>query len=171
MRTIVVFEAGDKLLYTELSDLPVVPTIGYTLEHEGASFEVVSVHMSPAVFTGERNKDGSEIERSGFRKLLAILSRFNAGKSKTAIEMIATMQSIGRGDRPAHVGQIELPNKLAPQYDDVIYLRTRQVGQPSAKAIRTELSLIKHYTAKGYLSAADTASGGENIVLTDAAAK
>jgi hypothetical protein len=138
-------------------------------------YGVTEVVVSPAVFKPAREKKAGEKDtaRSGFEKLLAIVSRLNAGKADDAYALIASMESIGSGDRPTvSPGGIELPNKLVPKFDDVLYLRTKQTGKRLTKAAGTQIQLLRMFGSEGSGNCGcEAAAGGDNIVLTDAAAK
>jgi len=163
----------------------VLPGVGFVLEHEGAAYTVTEPWMSPALFapyrlgetkTGEAAK---ETKRTGFHKLLKIVARI-CGSEQAGYAMISTMESIGSADRPERTAAgIELPSaKLATQFDDVIFLRTKRSEKTTprviAKAFRIETALLARFSAENHpcLGAPNTkCGGGENIILTEDAAK
>ena len=173
-RTIVVFEAGSKLLYTELSDYEAVPAIGYVLEHDGAAYSVVEPWMSPAVYLPPSNEPGAdhtkETKRTGLQKLVKILAVIS-GDELSAYALLASMESIGSADRPeiSSGGIIKAaPSKLEslPKFDDVIYLRTKKLKTKGKTAI-IEKALIERLSAAGHADFVPAgAASGENIVLT-----
>lgn len=170
MRTIVVFETGAALAYAELSDFAVQPQPGYVLEHMGAAYTVTEAWMSPMVHENNGDK-----KRTGFAKLFAIVSRLYPGKPGQVAEVIAKMESIGTGERPQKSpGGIEIPGKGGlPQFDDVLFLRTKASGRPSTKVLDTSFQAMQLFAARGEEHACACGvpcTSGENIVLTDAAA-
>jgi hypothetical protein len=174
MRTILVYDLdGAKLVYTDLADAAMVPSVGDSPIIDGVKYVVSERNLAAAVYSGEKKRTGND-------KLFEILSNLYAGKPLQVTKLMTEISSIGSGERATVTpGGIIVPYKGILKFDDVVVLRCKPQGkrvstvrfESTLKAARSQFVSLMEQRGCPCDCTTFTADGEENIVLTDAAAE
>lgn len=155
-RTIVVFNHGKQLWYSELADQEGKPVKGEFYVFGGIRYEVVDVTQS----LGAMSSDG-KTPRSGQEKLLELMAVVCGEAGLVGL----TMTNIGSGDdaqKASSAGGVLLSTSaVAGGFDHVVFVRLKTDRKSVAVSpIRLSEMLAANFTAGDAAGALKTARGG-----------
>jgi hypothetical protein len=131
-RTIVVFQAANRLYAVELEDLSAKPQSGEFLVFRGNRMQVTDVTES----LGEKTADGKK--RSGNMKLLEILGVLIGDETKV-LQLFSTLMYVGSKEATTAGGILVAGSGMSGEFDNVVFVRLRAEKQSAPESSLLQL--------------------------------